>query len=515
MLGRVPVLLAAWYTLPSTYACAVALTLSGVLAAAAGIGGGGIIVAVLMFFGDLQPHEAVPMSKAVVFAGVLVSSFLNAKKTIQCGSGKDSKAQSLVDYDIVATIVPMALAGTLMGVWLNSRVNGMVIVVLLTATLASMVVSTSTKLREQLDQEREDERLALRVRPPRVETAVEDHRRESRDSNDPLLPADEQEEWSPSKRSPRLPRLIPKQAGDAGPRSPTNHGVQQKGATAPGAVPALVGMLAFLLMSVILGGVMHAHMLDCHKVLAAKRLGIPPPPVAASEGVSFIQTESRAWGMVGSCESSLLQTVFNKKHLRFLGGPHGDFIASFPLAASLMSCTVCFLAVTSVGSGLPRTFGGAKAAKTGPSDSLLVQIAKQLPRPDRMTYATMAFVTGILAGLVGIGGGLIFSPFMIAMGVNPHVAVATSTFCVIFTSTSTTMQYLLLGRIFVPLAFFYGICNQVSSYGGTYLIHYIQDNYPSKRSYPTAIVLVAVLISAALTMAKLHSMYNQLEGAHS
>ena len=52
----------------------------------------------------------------------------------------------------------------------------------------------------------------------------------------------------------------------------------------------------------------------------------------------------------------------------------------------------------------------------------------------------MAFVTGVLAGLVGIGGGLIFSPFMVWAGVNPHVAVATSTFCVIFTSTSTTLQ---------------------------------------------------------------------------
>jgi len=254
--------------------------------------------------------------------------------------------------------------------------------------------------------------------------------------------------------------------------------------------------------------VMHAHMLDCHHVLAAKRLGIPPPPVAASEAEagSFIQTESRAWGLVGSCESSLLQTIFNKKHLRFLGGPHGIFLASFPLAASLISCMVCFLAVTSVGSGLPHTFK-AKAVKTEPSDSLLTQIAKQLPRPDRMTYATMALVTGILAGLVGIGGGLIFSPFMIAMGVNPHVAVATSTFCVIFTSTSTTLQYLLLGRIFVPLAFVYGICNQISSYGGTILIHWIQDNYPTKRSYPTAIVLVAVLISTVLTLAKLHAMY--------
>merc|ERR1719247_1814982 len=52
---------------------------------------------------------------------------------------------------------------------------------------------------------------------------------------------------------------------------------------------------------------------------------------------------------------------------------------------------------------------------------------------ETLKYTTMAQTTGILAGLVGIGGGLIFSPFFLVTGLDPAIAVATSATCVIFT----------------------------------------------------------------------------------
>merc|ERR1712113_271594 len=62
-------------------------------------------------------------------------------------------------------------------------------------------------------------------------------------------------------------------------------------------------------------------------------------------------------------------------------------------------------------------------------------------------YVLMSTLTGLLAGLVGIGGGLIFSPFFIQMGIDPHVAVASSATCVIFTSASTSFQYIFTDRV--------------------------------------------------------------------
>jgi len=117
-------------------------------------------------------------------------------------------------------------------------------------------------------------------------------------------------------------------------------------------------------------------------------------------------------------------------------------------------------------------------------------------------YQTMALVTGLLAGLVGIGGGLIFSPFLLVCGVEPAVAVATSATCVIFTSSSTTMQYMLIDRVHMALAVWYGLINIMSSYIGTKLVHHLQVIFAKQRSIITFIVAAAVGVSALMSIYK-------------
>ncbi len=48
---------------PWLYATAAGIVIAGILASSAGIGGGGLFVALLMFVGGFTPHEAVPLSK--------------------------------------------------------------------------------------------------------------------------------------------------------------------------------------------------------------------------------------------------------------------------------------------------------------------------------------------------------------------------------------------------------------------------------------------------------------------
>jgi uncharacterized membrane protein YfcA len=117
-------------------------------------------------------------------------------------------------------------------------------------------------------------------------------------------------------------------------------------------------------------------------------------------------------------------------------------------------------------------------------------------------YVIMAIITGTLAGLLGIGGGLIFSPFFLVVGIEPAIAVATSSTCVIFTSSSTTLQYLLTDRIIISLVIIYGIVNLAAAYLGTKAVHYLQDNFGCRKSYISAIVLVGVLLSTVLAIIK-------------
>ncbi|KAG0470922.1 hypothetical protein HPP92_017622 [Vanilla planifolia] len=56
-----------------------------------------------------------------------------------------------------------------------------------------------------------------------------------------------------------------------------------------------------------------------------------------------------------------------------------------------------------------------------------------------------ALLSGILGGLFGVGGGLLINPFLIHAGVPPQVTAATTSFMVLFSSSMSLVQFLILG----------------------------------------------------------------------
>jgi len=116
-------------------------------------------------------------------------------------------------------------------------------------------------------------------------------------------------------------------------------------------------------------------------------------------------------------------------------------------------------------------------------------------------YAIMAFSTGTLAALVGIGGGLVFSPFLLIMGHDPVVAVATSSLCVLFTAASTAIQYVLVDRTIIPLVVVYGAIIIFSSVVGTRILHILERS--NKKVYIMLVVLLGVFLSLVLAFINL------------
>jgi uncharacterized membrane protein YfcA len=105
-------------------------------------------------------------------------------------------------------------------------------------------------------------------------------------------------------------------------------------------------------------------------------------------------------------------------------------------------------------------------------------------------YEAMGLLAGFLSGLVGIGGGMIYSSFFLLMGVQQAVAIATASTCVMFTSSSTALQYLFTDRVIVTFALVYGLVSFVASYAGTWLMEVLQHKLGAKRSYASGIVAV-------------------------
>ncbi|AFK22164.1 sulfite exporter TauE/SafE family protein [Pyrococcus sp. ST04] len=57
------------------------------------------------------------------------------------------------------------------------------------------------------------------------------------------------------------------------------------------------------------------------------------------------------------------------------------------------------------------------------------------------------FFSGIASGLLGVGGGIINVPLLTWLGMPIHYAVATSSFAIVFTSTSSAIKHYLLGNV--------------------------------------------------------------------
>jgi uncharacterized membrane protein YfcA len=106
-------------------------------------------------------------------------------------------------------------------------------------------------------------------------------------------------------------------------------------------------------------------------------------------------------------------------------------------------------------------------------------------------YPIYAFGGGIMAGLLGIGGGLILGPLLLDLGIHPQISTATSNFLVVFTSSSTSMQFIIHGM----MNFRYGlVCtffSTIGSYVGTLAIHRIMQR--TKRSSILIFALATVL----------------------
>jgi uncharacterized membrane protein YfcA len=66
---------------------------------------------------------------------------------------------------------------------------------------------------------------------------------------------------------------------------------------------------------------------------------------------------------------------------------------------------------------------------------------------DLLVLVPLGVVAGLLSGLLGIGGGLMFSPMLLLLGLPPHQALATSTLAIVPTTLGGTWVHLRQGRV--------------------------------------------------------------------
>ncbi|KAL1530561.1 hypothetical protein AB1Y20_001462 [Prymnesium parvum] len=103
-----------------------------VLASAAGIGGGSLLVPIFTLLGGFTEHEAIPLSKATIFGSSAFSVFgfmLWRRHPI-------AQHRTLIDYNVAALLIPPMLLGVTVGVYVNKMCPNWLIMVLAAAMCA-------------------------------------------------------------------------------------------------------------------------------------------------------------------------------------------------------------------------------------------------------------------------------------------------------------------------------------------------------------------------------------------
>ncbi|CAD7935732.1 unnamed protein product [Amoebophrya sp. A25] len=613
-----------------TLKTAIAIFLAGILASASGIGGGGIFVVILMLSNDLSPHQAVPLSKAIIFGGAVKILLMNIAANHDAiravgggvaddhnengaGAGSESDSSSRVsrtsaastkmnkmktatvepDLALMRAVVPQALAGTVFGVLFNAIFPPTVLVTCLAFLLTFMATKTTSQGIQKWKESSatSSSRLALgaSISNPSAERQllVENQEEEAASvisrqaghhggaGGNPLLltasipttasinasynrineqdstagSASENNIKAPSAKSVEMQDLTqqPPHVSASSNTMTRRPSLGEEELEIPDRqMKAIVrdlqridaGLLCGLLISAILGGyathnTTHGSfawwlciIFPCSACALAtgwfyRRINQGPSPLLVMffrvyltvargkmrlQRKSFLDSSSR--GANSDSESTPLSGLRNLNSSTL----HDQEMQDRQHLQSLNNATASTLAQSSRRSTTSTTrttpscssWSSSLLSRVSPT-ALASQISSrpELQMPP-LVFPFVATFAGVCSGLFGIGGGLIFSPFFLYMQVDPTIAVATSASCVIFTSTSTTFQYLLLRRIIVPYAFLYGTISFLSAIVGLRFIQDVRKRFGERGNAITILVVAfAVGLSAVAAIVKL------------
>lgn len=109
---------------------------------------------------------------------------------------------------------------------------------------------------------------------------------------------------------------------------------------------------------------------------------------------------------------------------------------------------------------------------------------------------SLSGLAGVLAGLLGIGGGMVMNPTLLSMGIPAQTVAATSGFFVVQTSFISLFQSLLYGDVPLKEEGFFFLVSLIGSFGVSLFLTWLMKK--TKRASLVLFALLAVLILSIL-----------------
>lgn len=451
-------------------------SLSVVLAAGGGIGGGGMLIPIYVLVMGFTPKRAIPLSNVTVLGGSIANTILNARKR------HPSADRPLIDWDFILVMEPLTISGALLGSLLHKVLREVVLVILLILVMGAMAVTTLRKAQKMHQQE--DESAARRhvlgassgaqaaecesggyqggrqsfSEMPELETSCGDGLQvglESGIDERPLIDEQARADSQAHMATVNLdsPSSLPKSRSSA----------LFKVATEDMEIRSSTSNFEDLNASLL------------EQILDEER--------------------STPWRTNVCIICSMFVTILFINVAKGGGGysPFGIVCGSllFWLAKLLMNVVVLGVFVSARSFMLRRTRRKQNAHYPYKEDDVIWD--------ERATivYPLNCFFAGLFAGMFGIGGGILKGPLMLAMGVHPAVASATSACMILFTSSTATTSYSVFGLLPWDYALICFAVGFVATLLGQTIMSWLLKKF-KRTSYIAFSIGVVVLLSAIL-----------------
>jgi len=120
-----------------------------------------------------------------------------------------------------------------------------------------------------------------------------------------------------------------------------------------------------------------------------------------------------------------------------------------------------------------------------------------------VTWPLASIFVGFCASFVGISGGMLQGPLLLEMGILPQVTAATTSFMVLFTSSSVSFQFLVFGLLDWRVGVWFFMVGLVAAFFGQVLLELVMKRH-RKQSW-IAFLLAGLIIASAVSMISVES----------
>jgi len=435
---------------------------------AAGVGGGGIIVPICITLFVFTPQQAITLSNVTIF----LSSIARYIFVIQSKHPLDP-VKPVIDYSSGMICLPTVLLGTFFGVFLKKVFPSMVLVVLLTIVLILLTIKIAAqfwRLHKQEDSYAklkcilEEERKSAKKRRGKGKTpkvaAIEEFKRDSIPMADTET-QDQNSKKSESVKSEYLSdiKVVSENTAEVDNPKKLGNAVSLKECSVT---------LPSMLMAKIKQPLLYKYMKRERSRFPLKKLIIVWIILIAYILTAIFRPSDKSSSIVGVEKCSIMDW---------------GLICIFSVFCIAMTAVSIFI--------LQRENKKKKEINFPFMKTDIVWNLKKL-----VLLSGKCSFGGLFAGLLGLGGGVIFNPLLLDAGHPPEVAAATGMYMVMYSSGAATVQYLITGDLNIEFSLWLGAFSIIGTITGMIWM----KNYIKKTGRQSAILLMLAIMMLVSTI---------------